>query len=146
MTDYVSDVETVLSHLQIDRFALFGISGGGPYTAKIAERHAGRILSVHMAATSPAIGNPQRCSNGATVRTRRCCDTPCVFGFPENSPLHQIRGFQDTAYDEAARAHNLRGQSAELAPLLHELTLYCTEPRWTRSYHRAGVRIPRAAG
>ena len=32
MTDYVSDV-TALSHLQIDRLALFGISGG----KKIAE-------------------------------------------------------------------------------------------------------------
>ena len=142
MTDYVSDVETVLSHLQIDRFALFGISGGGPYTAKIAERHAGRILSVHMAATSPAIGNPQRCSNGRSSPYAEMLRYPMrFFGFPENSPLHRIKGFQDTAYDEAARAHNLRGQSAELAPLLHELTLYCTEPPMDSGHITAPVYV-----
>ena len=144
MTDYVSDVETVLSHLQIDRFDL--ISGGGPYTAKIAERHAGRILSVHMAATSPAIGNPQRCSNGSSSPYAEMLRYPMrFFGFPENSPLHRIKGFQDTAYDEAARAHNLRGQSAELAPLLHELTLYCTEPLMDSGHITAPV-YARAAG
>ena len=47
------------------------------------------------------------------------------FGFEEGSPLHKIEGFQDTAFDEAARAHNLRGQSADPAPLMHELSLYC---------------------
>ena len=58
MADYVSDVEKVLAHLDIEKFALFGISGGGPYTAKIAESNARRLLSIHMAATGPAIGNP----------------------------------------------------------------------------------------
>ena len=128
MTDYVSDVETVLSHLQIDRD-----------TAKIAERHAGRILSVHMAATSPAIGNPQRCSNGRSSPYAEMLRYPMrFFGFPENSPLHRIKGFQDTAYDEAARA---RGQSAELAPLLHELTLYCTEPPMDSGHITAPVYV-----
>ena len=32
MTDYVSDVETVLSHLQIDRFALFGFPVAALYS------------------------------------------------------------------------------------------------------------------
>ena len=49
------------------------------------------------------------------------------FGFEEGSPLHEIEGFQDTAFDEAARAHNMRGQSADPAPLMHELSLYCSE-------------------
>lgn len=66
MADYVSDVEQVLAHLNIENFSLFGISGGGPYTAKIAESNADRLLSIHMAATSPAIGNPQRCNNNAS--------------------------------------------------------------------------------
>ena len=128
MTDYVSDVESVLSFLQIDEFALFGISGGGPYTAKIAESNADRVLSIHMAATSPAIGNPLRCANGVSSPYSEMLRYPMqFFGFPADSPLHQIKGFQDTAFDEAARAHNLRGQSADDAPLLHELNLYCTE-------------------
>jgi non-heme chloroperoxidase len=128
MADYVSDVEQVLAHLDIEKFALFGISGGGPYTAKIAESNADRLLSIHMAATSPAIGNPQRCNNNASSPYAEMLRYPMqFFGFEEDSPLHKIEGFQDTAFDEAARAHNLRGQSADPAPLMHELSLYCFE-------------------
>ena len=32
MASYAEDVELVLDHLGIDKFILFGISGGGPYT------------------------------------------------------------------------------------------------------------------
>lgn len=130
MSDYVADVEEVLQHLRIDKFAVFGISGGGPYTAKIAEENSTRLLSIHLAATSPNIGNPQRCNNSATATSpyAEMLRYPMqFFGFAAESPLHQIEGFQDTAFDEAARAHNLRGQSADDAPLLHELSLYCTE-------------------
>ena len=49
------------------------------------------------------------------------------FGFPESSPIHKLEGFQDTAYDEAARAHNVRGQSADPAPLIHEISLFCKD-------------------
>jgi non-heme chloroperoxidase len=128
MADYVSDVEQMLAHLKLDKFALFGISGGGPYTAKIAESNADRLLSIHMAATSPAIGNPQRCNNNAPSPYEKMLRYPMqFFGFPEDSPLHRIEGFQDTAFDEAARAHNMRGQSADAAPVMHELSLYCSE-------------------
>lgn len=128
MDNYAEDVEQVLQHLGIDNFAVFGISGGGPYTAKIAQRNASRLLSIHMAATSPSIGNPQRCSGDTVNPYAEMLRYPMqFFGFAQNSPLHQIEGFQDSAFDEAARAHNLRGQSADPAPLLHELSLYCTE-------------------
>jgi len=128
MADYVNDVEQVLSHLNIDKFAVFGISGGGPYTAKIAEANADRLLSIHMAATTPAIGNPQRCGNNGRSPYEEMLRYPMqFFGFPKDSPLHKIEGFQDTAFDEAARAHNMRGQSADVTPLQHELNLYCSE-------------------
>lgn len=128
MSDYVNDVESVLAHLDIDKFALFGISGGGPYTAKIAENNAHRVLSIHMAATNPAIGSPQRCGNSAASAYAEILAFPMeFFGFPDESPMHRIEGFQATAFDEAARAHNLRGQSADPAPLIHEINLYCSE-------------------
>ena len=41
--------------------------------------------------------------------------------------MHQVAGFQDTAFEEAARAHNARGQQADPAPLDHEIGLYCAE-------------------
>lgn len=143
MADYVNDVELVLAYLGIEKFALFGISGGGPYTAKIAEANADSLLSIHMAATSPAIGNPQRCNNNETTSpyTEMLRYPMQFFGFPEDSPLHKIEGFQDTAFDEAARAHNLRGQAADAAPLLHELRLYCSEDVMDSAHITAPVYV-----
>ena len=142
MSDYVNDVELVLSHLNIDRFALFGISGGGPYTTKIAENNSERLLSIHMAATNPAIGNPQRCNNSPASAYTEMLRYPMeFFGFPEDSTLHQIEGFQATAFDEAARAHNLRGQSADPAPLLHEIGLYCSEDEMDSAHITVPVHV-----
>ncbi|MDD9894220.1 MAG: alpha/beta hydrolase [Gammaproteobacteria bacterium] len=142
MSDYVNDVEQVLAHLNIEEFALFGISGGGPYTAKIAETNSQRLLSIHMAATNPAIGNPQGCNNSAANAYTEMLRYPMeFFGFPPDSPLHQIEGFQATAFDEAARAHNLRGQSADPAPLLHEIGLYCTENELDSAHITAPVYV-----
>jgi pimeloyl-ACP methyl ester carboxylesterase len=129
MADYAIEVEAVLELLGIEKFAVFGISGGGPYTAKIAARNADRLLSIHMAATSPALNSGKRCENDSPANIYRdMLRYPMqFFGFPEHSPMHQVEGFQDTAYDEAARAHNIRGQSADPIPLAHEIGLYCKE-------------------
>ena len=129
MADYAKDVEYVLDHLDIDHFSLFGISGGGPYTAKIASRLHKRVLSIHMAATSPLIGQADWCSpdRGTSGYSDLLAYPMQFFGFPKSSSMHQVEGFQDTAFEEAARAHNLRGQSADPAPLEHEMALYCSE-------------------
>ena len=129
MADFSKEVEAVLAHLDIDQFALFGISGGGPYAAKIASRNPDRILSMHMAATSPALGQPSRCGANSPANVYRdlLSQPMAFFGFPKDSPVHQVAGFQDTAFEEAARAHNGRGQKADPAPLDHEIALYCDE-------------------
>jgi hypothetical protein len=49
------------------------------------------------------------------------------FAFESDSPMHQVTGFQDTAFDEGARAHFMRGQLADPVPLDHEIKLYCQE-------------------
>ncbi len=129
MADFSEEVEAVLSHVGVDKFAVFGISGGGPYTAKIASRNTNRLLSVHMAATSPSLGQPSRCGQDSPASGYRdMLRQPMqFFGFAPDSPMHQVQGFQDTAFDEAARAHNLRGQMADATPLDHEISLYCKE-------------------
>ena len=129
MADFSEAVEAVLNHLDVDKFAAFGISGGGPYTAKIASRNVNRLLSVHMAATSPSLGQPSRCGRESPASGyREMLRHPMqFFGFAKDSPMHQVEGFQDTAFDEAARAHNLRGQMADVTPLDHEISLYCNE-------------------
>ncbi|HAZ79469.1 MAG TPA: alpha/beta hydrolase [Porticoccaceae bacterium] len=129
MADYVEDVEQVLAHLNISNFSLFGISGGGPYTAKIAEKNYRQLLSIHMAATSPLIDRTAWCAQNKRQNPYRdlLAYPMQFFGFPSSSSVHQLIGFQDTAFDEAARAHNIRGQSADPAPLDHEIALYCKE-------------------
>jgi len=127
MINFAEDVERVLESLEIDRFSVFGISGGGPYTAQIAARNSARLLSVHMAATLPSLGGRNRCganSPGAIYRPLLAFPMQ-YFGFPSDSAIHRVPGLQDTAYDEGARAHFLRGQMADPAPLDHELNLYC---------------------
>jgi len=145
MTDFSEEVEAVLSHVGVDKFAVFGISGGGPYTAKIASRNTHRLLSVHMAATSPSLGQPSRCGQDspASIYRDMLRQPMQFFGFAPDSPMHQVRGFQDTAFDEAARAHNLRGQMADATPLDHEISLYCKEGAIDTSKVKAPVFVYR---
>mgnify|MGYP001260473102 FL=1 len=129
ISDYVQDVEEVLNHLKINKFSIFGISGGGPYAARIAAKNGPRVASLHMAATPSNIDSRALCEpKGENSKYASLLAYPMqFFGFPESSPIHKLEGFQDTAYDEAARAHNVRGQSADPAPLIHEMSLLCKD-------------------
>lgn len=129
MNTYVQDVINVLDYLEISEFSLFGISGGGPYAAKIASLYPDRITSIHMAATAPILGTKERCENGQINNIYKdILRFPMqFFAFPDTSELHQLDGFQDSAFEEAARAHYLHGQMANSQALDHELTLYCNE-------------------
>jgi len=143
MADFAAEVEAVLEHLGVEKFAVFGISGGGPYTAKIASLHVDRLLSVHMAATSPSLGQAARCGDESpTSSYLGLLSQPMqYFGFPASSPMHQVEGFQDSAYDEAARAHFVRGQMADTAPLIHESGLYCREGKIDTSKVKVPVYV-----
>ena len=129
ISDYAQDVEEVLNHLKINKFSIFGISGGGPYAARIAAKNGPRVASLHMAATPSNIDSRALCEpKGENSKYASLLAYPMqFFGFPESSPIHKLEGFQDTAYDEAARAHNVRGQSADPAPLIHEISLFCKD-------------------
>ena len=129
MNTYTQNVIDILNYLDIEKFSLFGISGGGPYASKIASIIPERIESMHMAATLPVLGTKDRCSKGKINNIYKdIIKYPMkYFAFSSNSPIHQIDGFQDTAYDEAARTFFLNGQMANIDPLDHELTLFCNE-------------------
>ena len=101
ISDYAQDVEEVLNHLKINKFSIFGISGGGPYAAKIAARNGPRVASLHMAATPANIGARALCEpKGENYKYASILAYPMqFFGFPESSPVHKLEGFQDTAYD-----------------------------------------------
>ena len=129
MATYSQDILDILDHLDIDSFSLFGISGGGPYAAKLASIAPERIESIHMAATLPVLGTRERCNDGQIYNIYKdIFKYPMkYFSFPNDSPIHMIDGFQDTAYDDASRTFYINGQMADVSPLDHELTLYCDE-------------------
>ena len=127
-TDYAKDVEELLAHLDIDKFSLFAISGGGPYSAEIASRNPDRLLSVHLAATITSFDSSSALCNTPAENLSFFTQNPMVwFGFPPDSPIQTIPGFQDAAFDDAARTFNMGGQVADPAALHHEFQLYCTE-------------------
>jgi pimeloyl-ACP methyl ester carboxylesterase len=124
--DYAGDVEAVLEQLEVENFSLFAISGGGPYAATIATRNQQRLISLHLASTltwfEPESLECLAPSEALVFYTRQPMEW---FGFPPESPIHGIPGFQDAAFDDAARTFNLGGQSGDPAALYHELQLYC---------------------
>lgn len=124
--DYAEDVEAVIDQLGVGQFSLFAISGGGPYAAVIAARNAERLTSVHMASAltyeDPAA---LQCVVPADALTFYSQDPVAWFGFPPESPVHRIPGFQDAAFDDSARTFNMGGQAGDPAALHHEFQLYC---------------------
>ena len=129
MTSHSQEIIEILKHLDVNNFSLFAISGGGPYAAKLASIIPERIESIHMAATLPVFGTKERCINGQIGNIYKDIFQYPIkyFAFPADSPIHNIEGFQDTAFDEAARAFYIKGPKADLTPLDHELSLYCDE-------------------
>ncbi|MEM9057043.1 MAG: alpha/beta hydrolase [Pseudomonadota bacterium] len=50
LDDYVSDVETILAQLNVDRFSVLAFSAGGPGALALAARFPERVRSVHLMA------------------------------------------------------------------------------------------------
>ncbi len=124
--DYADDVDDVLEHLGLSGFSLFAISGGGPYAAAIASRHPRRLNSVHLASALTYFDSSAlECQVPADALTFYTQNPMNWFGFPADSPVQRIPGFQDAAFDDAARTFNMAGQVGAPDALYHELQLYC---------------------
>lgn len=124
--DYADDVEEVLEHLGVRGFSLFAISGGGPYSAAIAARNARRLESVHLASALTYFDpDSLECVVPVDALTFYTRNPMNWFAFPADSPVHKIPGFQDAAFDDAARTFNMSGQVGAPDALYHELQLYC---------------------
>ena len=124
--DYAADVEELLEQLEVDRFSLFAISGGGPYSAELASRNPERLISVHLAAAITSADPASALCFAPPAALTFFTENPMFwFGFAADSPIHKIPGFQDAAFDDAARTFNMGGQVADPAALHHEFQLYC---------------------
>lgn len=128
--DYAEDVEAVLDELGVDEFVAMGISGGSPYLAEFVARNPDRVRSIHLAsALSETPADSSICGladDPATVGY--LAQNPQVwFGFSPDSPVQQVPGLQDEAYDDSARTFFIAGQGGDPTPLQHEFALYCDE-------------------
>ncbi len=135
--DYANEVETVLAHLNIDTFAAVAISGGGPYLTEVVAKLADRVTAVHLAA---AVSQNQGANDAQSMQLM--CSLPSEqlaavlldyttqpklwFGFDADSPIHKITGFQDQAYEDAARTFFNDGQIGDTSALTREVQSYCT--------------------
>lgn len=128
--DYVAEVRAVLDHLQVQRAAGVAISGGGPYMAQVAAAMPERFISLHLLAAAtqrpPSDGLCKLTAEQIGGIMKSQVQNPKTWwGFPKDSPTHQIPGFADRAYDEGARAFYIRGQMGDPAPEVAEIMRYC---------------------
>ena len=125
--DAVNDVLAVLDELDVGRFSVVAISGGGPYAARLIARVPARVASVHLAA---ATSGGALAAGSAAARllgdVKAIAQDPAAFWeYPTASPVHGIPGFIDAAREEGRRA---LGDSARAAAALrHEFALLCSE-------------------
>jgi non-heme chloroperoxidase len=128
--EYVDEVLAVLDHLGVDRFAVMAISGGGPYATYLTTRAPSRVISLHIAAAIPNAPQSALCGlDDAALQDalRPFTENPKLWwGMPASSPIHLIRGWQETAYEEAGRTFFVGGQLGAPDALAHERRLYCT--------------------
>lgn len=135
--DYANDVKELLAHLKIDSFAGIAISGGGPYLAAVAETVPDKVRSLHFAAAysfaqSGSLGTCKTFKEDYEKFTSDLASwikNPMVWwDLGQNTSVHKIPAFQDTANNEGAHAFFIRGQMADPAPVIYEYTMYCTVP------------------
>lgn len=130
--DYVNEVQAVLDHLDVDRFVVMSISGGGAYAAHLASAMPDRIISLHAAAASPLTlptrPAPQGCEQTMKQRNtanERSTHNPLLWWGVPGSPVLLVPGWQDRAYSDATRSFYLGGQLGNPSALSHESALPC---------------------
>lgn len=131
--DYTADVRAVLDKLHLRKAAVVAISGGGPYAAHFAADAPARIASLHLAAALPPYGAKADYCGKSDAELKKdfgeqIRDPRKWWGFPEDSPMHDIPGFTDRAEEDGARSYYLRGQKGDPSAQVHEQKLYCERP------------------
>lgn len=124
----LDDVLLVLDTLEIGRFSVVAISGGGPYAARLLERVPGRIRSVHLAAAA-AGGALLRNGPAGELMDRVeaiATDPEGFWDLPPDSATAGIPGFAEACREEGRRS--LGDPMRAAAALRHEVELLRSEP------------------
>ena len=131
--DYTSEVQQVLSHLGIARFALVAISGGGAYAGHIAAAMPERLTTWHMLAAiaSAPASNPVCTMDPAALEAglAKQVAAPRVFwAMPPEGVVAKVPGFADRAADEGAHAYFIAGQRGDARGVAREYRRFCDAP------------------
>lgn len=128
--DYVGDVRRVLGHLDINRFFLVAISGGGAYAGHVAAAMPERIVSLHMLAAiaSMPAGAPT-CAldlDGLRAQLAPQVEAPRIWwDMPKDGVVGKVRGFADRTADEGAHAFFIAGQKGDARGVAREYKRFC---------------------
>ncbi len=132
--DYVDEVLAVLDHLEVDKFVVMAISGGGAYAAHLASTVPDRVISLHagaaVARTLPTRTPPVGCEQTPAQRNaanEKWTHNPKDWWAVPGSPVLVIPGWQTAAYLDAVRSFYLGGQLGKPDALSHEGALPCGE-------------------
>jgi len=131
--DYTSEVQQVLDHLGIQKFALVAISGGGAYAGHVAAAMPQRVTSWHMLAAiaSAPASSPVCTSDQAALEAglAKQVGAPRVFwAMPKDGVAAKVPGFADRAADEGAHAYFIAGQRGDARGVAREYRRFCDAP------------------
>ncbi|MFM9934785.1 MAG: alpha/beta fold hydrolase [Novosphingobium sp.] len=131
--DYTGEVQQVLGHLGIGKFALVAISGGGAYAGHIAAAMPERVASWHMLAaiaSAPADSAPCVADQAAIeAGLAKQVGAPRVFwAMPADGVAAKVPGFTDRTADEGARAFFIAGQRGDARGVAREYKRFCDAP------------------
>lgn len=139
MKDYTSEVRQVLDKLDVKRFSLVAISGGGPYAGHIVQAMPERLASWHMlaAGASAPASWPACGADEATLQVRlepQIAAPRVWWDLPRDGVASKVRGFTDRAADEGARAFFIAGQKGDPRAAAREYKRFCDSPADVAAY------------
>lgn len=132
-SDYTSDVQQVLRHVGVQRFALVAISGGGAYAGHLVAAMPDRVTSWHMlAAIAAAPAESPICTLDTAALAAGLADqvnAPRKFwAMPPDGVAAKVPGFADRAADEGARTFFIAGQRGDVRAIAREYRRFCDPP------------------
>jgi pimeloyl-ACP methyl ester carboxylesterase len=138
LLDFPSDIEQLADRLGLDRFALVGLSAGGPYVAACARRLGERITRAAIVSGAAPFNRP-KATEGVNGDYRKAFS---LAGWPEwlLQPVMAMHDWSVRRDPERALAATLAQCSADDRATLSDPVIAAQVQGWRREATRQGVR------